>query len=313
MTTTVLNIIIGISAGLVTLIAFGEEIANSSRFKLAGKLWFKLVITIIALSIGIWASVMKDKISDREQNEKEAAFNERMQQTQEKAFKNQIYRDSINAEKLMQRDYVHEKKDSTLQEKYSHRLESSNTSNLKTYTKILAEYGLHVDSINNRLVKVIKDSNNKYAENPFFSLCVASLGETSPIVFRRDSVNKAILSIRFCSQKYPSFNMNVNCCIIALNHTNLTLLANMPILNREAALAADASRTVHFSLKNYQPSMDKLFIYLKGSYNNVDGKSYPYKGTIYVYDLITGTFKGIAAGGLEETVVNNYLKVNRLL
>jgi hypothetical protein len=116
MTTESLNIVIGVCAGAVALIAFGGEIADKTRFKLLGKIWFKIVLTIVSFFFGIWASVVKDNNSAFELSQ----------------------RDSVNNTKI------------------TAAIEASSKGNIKTFTDALAKYHLGYAESQDSIINFLK-------------------------------------------------------------------------------------------------------------------------------------------------------------
>jgi hypothetical protein len=117
----VLNIVIAFCAIVVALIAFVSEIRENSRLKFLDNLKFKIAITAIALCIGSWATVMKDKNNAIELGN----------------------RDSINAAN------------------FKNEVSEISKQNIETYVNALAKYQLYYIESENRVASLIKDSINK--------------------------------------------------------------------------------------------------------------------------------------------------------
>ncbi|MEP7168948.1 MAG: hypothetical protein ABI855_06210 [Bacteroidota bacterium] len=116
-----LNILIGICALIVAVIAFGSEIAEKIKIKIFGRVWFKIIVTVIAFVFGICATIKKDQNSSMELST----------------------RDSTNNFKLQKA------------------LSESSSKNIETYTNALAKYHLEYVKSQNRVINLIKDSSSK--------------------------------------------------------------------------------------------------------------------------------------------------------
>ena len=137
--------------------AFGDEVREKTKFRLAGNFLFKLIATIIALIIGAWATISKENKSANE-------FSDFQIKTENEAR----LRDSLNSENLRKRDSLHNEIDREHEEEYIKDLERNNGENLNTYTSTLAKYHLKYIASQDKIESLVRDSSMK--EIPSFGI-----------------------------------------------------------------------------------------------------------------------------------------------
>lgn len=83
MSNSVLNIILGISAAIVGLLAFADQIGKSKRWRSVKSLPFKIVILLVSMAIGVWATIRKDEAAERSAEASKKELIERLKMADE--------------------------------------------------------------------------------------------------------------------------------------------------------------------------------------------------------------------------------------
>jgi len=139
MNNSLLNVIIGLCGALIGILAFADEIGQRKSLKFIKSLIFKIIILVLASTIGIFATVKKDINAEI------------------KSKKEQSQNDSIN------------KIDSN----------ESNRRIISAFTDALVKHGLKYDSTERKILTFIKASPNKTNEDVAISVRAGESGIVS--------------------------------------------------------------------------------------------------------------------------------------
>lgn len=135
MTNAVLNILIALSTLIIAILAFADEIARIPDLTFFKKLWFKIVVVLLATILGVWSTIAKEKLSDQEKFESEKRYQQE-----------NIRKDSLNKIAV---------------EENSRRM-------MVTFTSVLATYGLKYDAAQQKLLdenKMLKNLQTQIIED----------------------------------------------------------------------------------------------------------------------------------------------------
>ncbi len=293
MNTTGLNIVMGLCAATVAIISFGNEIANNTSIKFAGKLWFKITGTVLAFFFGIWASVVKDNNSLVE-----------LHNYQMGAEQKQSLSDSINNEKIRLRDSQYNINDHKLQEKYSKELEESSNRNLATYTNVLAKYNLKYSESQDKIASLVKDSVRK--EIPDFGVQVTQNAFSFKFNEKKDSLigNLMIQNYGNC----PIYVTAVAYFVFQTSNQTLEGPFKMAICSSENfSIGTGMTEPVRFGGVGTS-GITNIFLLLKGNYSTLDYRIKRKINVIIQWSFEEGKWGTPRISVIEK--VRNFLETN---
>lgn len=281
MSNNVLNILISISASIIGILAFADEIAKFRSLKFIKSLRFKILIFLFASILGVWASVKKDSNTDL-QNKIE----------KNKAIIEQLKRDSTN------RVYTNE----------------SNSKIVMSFTEGLAKYGLKFDAAQQRIEKLVRDSTKRnvtIVENPELSLCPGD--GLHDIYYRSDTL---FLKLNFCSAKSISIVDSLKITILVSDgDIHYFLLQTLKIVIQDF-LVADKGNQIETNSKTIQqihyphaPIGNMLYVWVYGTYKNQDRSKTMSIDVIYGFDIKNNQYG--SATPIPNRVIRNFIKINK--
>ena len=202
-------------------------------------------------------------------------------------------RDSINQKKLTQRDSVSQK---------------LIIQNKNETIEALAKYSLKYDSLQNKVIKLVKDSLkgtviNNAKPDPYFSICPGDDGAI------KTELNDSALhfKIKFCSLNSTSKNIILKLSILAVKNNRIVLKNNtnhFECFSKNIRLLKDGTLTCGFSLRlNYKP--DNVYILVQGTYTDESSSTIFKIDDMANYDFNLNTF--LFPNAIEDSVVRKEL------
>lgn len=276
--------------GIALFVAFSSFV--SSTGKLIDKRWKGLKIVtprgwfIIALNFGvIILSVLQYSFNEKELKQKEI-----------EASNKQTKRDSILKSNYDSSLYV-------LKSKF----DTTNLNTVSIVSQTLGEYGYLLDSTQKRLVKIIKDSSKTKiisAEEPVLSIC-----SFEGIKLARIENDAYYFDLLFCSNGAASTGYNIKAFIVIADSLNNFLYFKDNLsLSDELQILKDAAFVQHFNFSN-KINFNFLYIYVKGTYKNIDRTKTYNLDAAYYYNKI-GKTSGMVMGKTREKIIN-YITENK--
>ena len=178
-------------------------------------------------------------------------------------------------QQLKERDSIHQQKIVEAGKQYIEELDKSN----KNTVEVLAKYGLHYDSLQNKIVKLIRDSAN--ADVPYLSIC----GYRSDEFYRNNDIIK--FPVELCNnQSTVASNIQANIKLIFQRGNDVANLYNENVFPNFISIPAHSSKSRTFRFKHrILPTIDKIFLLVRGKCSNQ-------KGTIFseIYDFLIMDF-----------------------
>lgn len=225
----------------------------------------------------------------------------------------------LNERELGEKERINESRqhirDSILKAGYDSSLlilkDKFDTSNLKTVSVVsqtLGKYGYLLDSSNKELKKIIRDSSKTKVyvqEDPILTLCVQN-----GIVLKelKNGFNNFSLSI--CSEGAGSTDFNLDCQVIfADSLTKFTYVGRIDPLAKSTQIPKENIITSFFSVTDNIKS-DFLYIWIKGTYKNIDKTKEYSIDNLYYYNYKGKTY-GLVNGKTRDEALNfikGYLK-----
>jgi hypothetical protein len=257
-----------------------REAHNQGTFKKRFKIFIILAVLIFVFTILQYI-----------QNGVELSNKEKEANTQ------QWHRDSILSAQYNSSLYV-------MKQKY----DSSHQNIVLTIANTLGKYGLRLDSTNQNLIKLIKDSSKTKVIlpiDPILTVC------PDGILLNDQKNNIHHYELQFCSDDAGSSKFDIKSyVIIADTLDNLYYVGtNTSLISYETKIPTNTQLVAYFDVINPSP-YSILYIYLKGNYKNIDGtKSYNID-IIYWYNKNTKR-TGIMMGKTRSSIIdfiNNSLK-----
>jgi len=263
-----LNIIIGLSAIIIGVLAFADEIGKTNFLRFLKSLPFKIIVFIIASFFGIWATVKKDSNAEiQSKNDKLESKNE------------QSKRDSIN--RLI--------------------TDESNSKIVTTFTNALAQYGLKYDSTKKEIITFIKDSSkNKIDDKTVIGVCPTNIGILSE---KRENDNLHI-EIRFCNfGQYPAYNVNITAEFLVKKGNSLehNEFGKSP-LNLTISTETRYVMRGHTVTSTINWSKDTLYLFIKATYSNYTKTTKQVVRELYQYEYSDNSW-GVTPGGIDIPII----------
>jgi len=282
MSNTILNILIGISASIIGILAFADEIAKFEILRFIKSLRFKIIIFLIASILGVWASVKKDSNADL-QNKIE----------KNKAIIEQLRRDSIN------RVYTNE----------------SNSKIVLSFTEGLAKYGLKFDTVQHRIEKLVRDSTKRnvtIVENPELSLC--PIDGLYDIFYRTDTL---FFKLNFCSAKAISIVDSLKVTIlVADGDINVFMPKSLKIVNQDILIEDNGGQIESNSKTGIQlhfphaPIGNMVYVKVYGTYKNQDRSKTMSIDVLYGFDIKNNQYG--SATPIPNRFIRDFLRKNKI-
>ncbi len=262
MSSTYLIVILFICAIAVVVLQFTPQISILTKKEFIDKLWFKLTVAVLIAVIALCANLIKEHNSD----------------------------------------IKHDLKEKELVKFYSNRNDSTNRSNTLTYIDELAKYGLHYDSAEKRIEKLVKDSLNN--EIPDFGV-ISNKDAIQAHFINKDSItgqieleNKGNCPINLILDLYiiPYTEGEFQIPMKFATHRNEVVNIKEPLVDYFGT----------FISQNIKPTY--FYFFLKGKYSTLNNKISNPLNLICRYDFEDNAW-GIPRIP-EVTKVRNFLKDN---
>lgn len=235
---------------------------------------------IILCSLTMISSVWLFLISDNEQNASQARLDT----------------------KLKTRDSLHEVSIKTLSKNYSIKVDSSYKKSEETFITVTAKFGLHYDSVNQRLEKKIDTSKVEIQPD-------LSLRSSDGMILDSIKRNTYFLTIYLQSKDAVSKNIDVKMYVIGEDRSsNLILPFSYVNKNKLISKGQWVGIPVHFEAHDLQI----INLYVKGHYTNYNGNKIHQIDEFY---SCTTEKKGSfgAPGNAYEAALRKFLKDNQVL
>ncbi|MFN4249294.1 MAG: hypothetical protein ACK4EY_16320 [Flavipsychrobacter sp.] len=186
----------------------------------------------------------------------------------------------------------------------SRKLDSSN----RNTVKLLAEYGLKVDSANKVLVKVIRDSSKRVViENidPVLSVC--------DIHLTGNVLDTITIKITFCSNDASSSDYKILTHIIATdsftNNSKLVYISRKYFLEPVSRISSNNNFYNLFDFYN-RSEFSLLYFYVTGTYSNGDNSKQYSINDVYYIDLNKNR-NGLLSGDSRKRIIS-FVKKNAI-
>lgn len=221
---------------------------------------------------------------------------------------------------LKQKDYEATKKqtlrDSVLKSNYDsslyvlkNKFDTSNINTVSTISQTLGKYGYLFDSAQKRLVKIIRDSSKTkiiVQEDPILSICSF---EGIKLTKTENGLN--YFDLLFCSEGSGCTGFNINIAIVlsdTIPSNNYFYFKDNLKLRDKVQIAKDAAYVQHFNFSD-NIIFKFLYVYVTGTYTNID-RSKTYKvDDIYYYNKIGKTI-GLTEGETRKNIIK-YITANK--
>lgn len=285
---TAIFIIIGIAI-LVALSSFISSVGKLLDKRRKGiKIVTKRGWLIISINLGIIIlSALQYFFSEKD-----------LKQKDNEATRRQTLRDSV-----LQSNY-----DSSLYVLKS-KFDTSNINTVSTISQTLGKYGYLFDSAQKRLVSIIKDSSKTriiVQQDPILSICSF---EGIKLTKTESSIN--YFDILFCSEIAGSTGFNINIAIVlsdTIPSNNYFYFKDNLKLRDQLQISKDAAYVQHFNFSD-KLRFKYLYVYVTGTYTNID-RSKSYKiDDIYYYNKI-GKTVGMVEGETRKSIIT-YIAANK--
>jgi len=220
-----------------------------------------------------------------------------VKQKEDEAKTEQIQRDSILRDGYDSSLYI-------MKQKY----DSSHENIVRTIASALGEYGFRLDSSNQKLERLIKDSSKTkiiLPNDPVLQVCT-----NRGIEIIDTTSNKHKYQIRFCSKDAGSANFKIK-----LDFVLADSIANYDYIGshyfpQEAQISQDTEYSLFFDVSN-NLNYSFLYILVNGTYSNIERtKSYP-TDILYYYNRL-GNTQGMITGKTRDSIIKfiNYARSN---
>jgi len=208
------------------------------------------------------------------------------------------------ANKLRDRDSIHEMQDSILSRYFVQRLDSSYEKSIRASNGALAKYNLTlIDSLNTVSDKI----NIKSIPLPQFNLCAFDEQKGSPVYLTK-SGTESLLNFRFESKNNALYNLDLNAYILSFeNIRNQFIYETIDTLNGfygRKMLSVDRSALAQISLKEDILKKDSIIVLFLGSFSS----SPKIKNELSFEDAIVYYFNSNSCKILQANYVNEIIK-----
>ncbi len=183
----------------------------------------------------------------------------------------------------------------------------------RTQTEILGKYGYKLDSANNKLVSVVRDSSKTkvYLENkPVFTLC-----NDTGISFKEETTKAYSLNVSFCSYDAGSFGHKLTWQAVYSDSLNQLYIAPQGKIdnyfNKDFKMQKNSAFSAGLNIQKIANSLliSTLYLYIKGVYYNIDKTKSYNVDELYYFDIKTKKF-GIIMSDEREKIVKFINKNN---
>ena len=191
------------------------------------------------------------------------------------------------------------------------RFDSTINTILKTGADALGKYGFILDSANKKLIKSVHDSSNiKYItnENPVLVLCPGDGLLLKEIVGR-----KYYFRVKLCSVGAGSTNFKLK-CQSAIRDTLGTIFyaGNINLIKDDYQILPNGAVIVMYNIESQYDDNGGIadyYLYLKGTYSNLDNSKIYIINRLYSYNFNKRVFQGLH--GKEADEIINVIKSNK--
>lgn len=226
-------------------------------------------------------------------------FNENdLKQKDKEATKKQTIRDSILKSNYDSSLYV-----------LKNKFDTSNLYTIATISQTLGKYGYLFDSAQKRLVKIISDSSKTkiiVQADPIVSICSF---EGIKLTKTENGLN--YFDILLCSEEAGSTGFNINIFIVlsdSIPSNNYFYFKGNLKIRERVQIAKDAAYVQHFNFSD-KILFSFLYVYVSGTYTNID-RSKSYKiDDIYYYNKV-GHTSGMVEGETRNKIIT-YIERNK--
>jgi hypothetical protein len=225
--------------------------------------------------------------------------------TNREKYKN-VDRDKEAADKAFKREL--DFRDSVIQERFNESLSRSSGASAASAAETMAKYYLKYDSVQHHIEAIVKDSTNRKILRP--ELAIGNIecnvgGDSVTVVTTLIATQNTAYNVHFtCTyvvRMYPFSN----------DEKYLQIIKNDPLIVRNPIVPNQISKTItnHFNNVYFTASKPKLYVYLKGTYQDLNKKAYNYED-LYYYDF--GSQKSGDLTTREYNWIYSFLKKNSL-
>jgi hypothetical protein len=181
-------------------------------------------------------------------------------------------------------DITQTKRDSILKSKY----DSTSLNIIKTFVESLAKNYLKLDSNNQKLIKIVKDSSKTKVivqNDPVLCLC-----PTKSISKYYTTQHEQFLCINICSEDATSTGFKINTGLISENSQNeCKLVSKNPFfIDYDDKFSKDSYRTYYINWPK-DTTIIMLYFIIQGNYSNSDNSKLFLINDVHFYNLITNT------------------------
>jgi hypothetical protein len=284
------DVVIVVGTLILSALAFADELSKYRLFiGLKDNTPIKALIFAFGSGLIIWATIRKGIDSQDQSNNDKAELKAQ---------------NEIASRELVIRDSVHQIKEDSIAHLYFDKLDSSKQST----AELLARYHFKIDSANDRVIKVVRDSAKTTVINgadPSFSLCVPN-GIT---ILEIKNLTDYRMEMGLCNKYAVSRDIKIKTYIIAKSGRNIAALPRRASYNF-SKMEAGQELNINVPAIRIESNTDSLnlFILLKGSFKNSDrSKSFDID-ELYQYS-VKGRYLGVASA-YENAFVRAF--VNRV-
>lgn len=212
-----------------------------------------------------------------------------IKQKEEDSSKKQLVRDSLLRNQYDSSLYV-------MKEKY----DTSNRRIVTTIANVLGTYGYRLDSSNQRLERLIKDSAKTrviLSDDPVFIICAQSGISLTDFKNGRD-----YYEISFCSEDAGSSQFDINCPIIISDSlNNYFYIGTLDFLTKDTKIPKGLTYKGYFNFPYTNP-YSFLYILVKGTYKNIEGTKHYQVNNLYYYNR-QGNTSGVVLGKTKASIL----------
>jgi len=276
-TTLTYFIIIAFLVAVSSLLSSTSDVIDKTKKGIKSVTKKGWILLVLNLSIIIF-SVLQYRQNDIEVKQKENEANYK-----------QIQRDSLLRNQYDSSLYI-------MKQKY----DSSHLNIVRTIANALGMYGFKLDSSNQRLEKLIKDSSKTriiMPDDPVLIIC-----PDGGIKLVDSKLNSHHYKIDFCSQTAGSSQFEIKCRVVLSDSMNSYTYAGSFDMPSDLQIPKDMVNSEFFDIVNNQ-SYSFLYILVKGKYKNIDGTKSFQVNTLYYYNRY-GNTSGMITGDTRRAIIN---------
>ena len=239
--------------------------------------------------IGLNASVIIFSVLQYNQNEID------VKQKEDEAKTEQTQRDSILRNRYDSSLYV-------MKQKY----DSSHANIIRTLASALGQYGYKLDSSNQKLEKLIKDSAKTKVilpNDPVLTLC------SNGIRLIDTTDNKHHYGISFCSNDAGCTDFKIKIYVVLFDTINNYSYAGLYDFPSDSQIPKDIKYELYFDITD-NLIYTKLYFLVKGTYKNIERtKTYP-TNIMYYYNRL-GNTSGVITGETRASIIEYLRHIKR--